>query len=206
MQGAFLSGEDIHTSTASAVFNLPISAVTSELRKRAKAVNFGIVYGIGAFSLASDLGITKKQADEYIKSYLERFGAIDRYLKDTIASAYEKGYVETIFSRRRYIPELSASNKNMKNFGERVAMNSPIQGSAADIIKIAMINTRRALKEANIDAKLILQVHDELLVEASRECADKAAEILRREMENAVSLSVPLSVELTIGDTWYDNK
>ncbi len=206
MINAFLSGEDIHASTASAVFGVPLSAVTSELRKRAKAVNFGIVYGIGAFSLAMDLGITKKQADEYIKSYLERFSAIDRYLKSTIESAYEKGYVETIFSRRRYIPELSASNKNMKNFGERVAMNSPIQGSAADIIKIAMINTRRALKEANIDAKLILQVHDELLVEASRECADKAAEILRREMENAVSLTVPLSVELTIGDTWYENK
>ncbi len=206
MINAFLSGEDIHASTASAVFGVPLSAVTSELRKRAKAVNFGIVYGIGAFSLATDLGITKKQADEYIKSYLERFGAIDRYLKGTIETAYERGYVETIFQRRRYIPELSASNKNMKNFGERVAMNSPIQGSAADIIKIAMINTRRALKEANIDAKLILQVHDELLVEASRECADKAAEILRREMENAVSLSVPLSVELTVGDTWYENK
>ncbi|MBQ6893138.1 MAG: DNA polymerase I [Clostridia bacterium] len=206
MINAFLSGEDIHASTASAVFSVPISAVTSELRKRAKAVNFGIVYGIGAFSLAMDLGITKKQADEYIKSYLTRFSAIDRYLKQTIESAYEKGYVETIFSRRRYIPELSASNKNMKNFGERVAMNSPIQGSAADIIKIAMINTRRALKEANIDAKLILQVHDELLVEASRDCADRAAEILRREMENAVKLSVPLSVELSIGDTWYDNK
>ena len=206
MINAFLSGEDIHASTASAVFGVPLEAVTSELRKRAKAVNFGIVYGIGAFSLAMDLGITKKQADEYIKSYLERFGAIDRYLKDTIASAYDKGYVETIFKRRRYIPELSASNKNMKNFGERVAMNSPIQGSAADIIKIAMINTRRALKEANIDAKLILQVHDELLVEASRDCADEAAAILRREMENAVKLSVPLSVELTIGDTWYENK
>ncbi len=206
MINAFLSGEDIHTSTASAVFGVPISAVTSELRKRAKAVNFGIVYGIGAFSLANDLGITKKQADEYIKSYLERFAAVDAYLKGTIESAYEKGYVETIFNRRRYIPELSASNKNMKNFGERVAMNSPIQGSAADIIKIAMINTRRALKEAGIDAKLILQVHDELLVEASRECATEAAEILRREMENAVKLSVPLSVELTVGDTWYDNK
>jgi len=206
MINAFLSGEDIHASTASAVFNVPISEVTSELRKRAKAVNFGIVYGIGAFSLAIDLGITKKQADEYIKSYLERFAAIDRYLKGTIESAYEKGYVETIFGRRRYIPELSATNKMTKAFGERVAMNSPIQGSAADIIKIAMINTRRALKKANIDAKLILQVHDELVVEASRDCADKAAEILRSEMENAVKLSVPLSVELTVGDTWYENK
>ncbi|MBR5538328.1 MAG: DNA polymerase I [Clostridia bacterium] len=206
MINAFLSGEDIHSSTASAVFDVPLNEVTSELRKRAKAVNFGIVYGIGAFSLAMDLGITKKQADEYIKSYLERFAAIDRYLKGTIESAYEKGYVETVFGRRRYIPELSATNKMMKAFGERVAMNSPIQGSAADIIKIAMINTRRALKEANIDAKLILQVHDELVVESARECADKAAEILRHEMENAVKLSVPLSVELTVGDTWYENK
>ncbi|MBQ6613975.1 MAG: DNA polymerase I, partial [Clostridia bacterium] len=206
MINAFLSGEDIHSSTASAVFGVPIEAVTSELRKRAKAVNFGIVYGIGAFSLANDLGITKKQADEYIKSYLERFYAIDKYLKSTIEGAYEKGYVETIFQRRRYIPELSATNKIMKGFGERVAMNSPIQGSAADIIKIAMINVRNALKEANIDAKLILQVHDELVVEASKECADAAAEILRREMENAAALSVPLSVELSIGDNWYENK
>lgn len=206
MINAFLSGEDIHTSTASAVFNVPMAEVTSELRKRAKAVNFGIVYGIGDYSLAMDLGITKKQAGEYIKNYLERFSAIDRYLKHTIAVAYEQGYVETIFDRRRYIPELKATNKIMKSFGERVAMNSPIQGSAADIIKIAMINTRRALKEAGIDAKLILQVHDELVVEASRDCADTAAKILRREMENAVKLSVPLSVELTIGDTWYENK
>ncbi len=206
MINAFLSGEDIHASTASAVFGVPIGEVTSELRKRAKAVNFGIVYGIGDYSLAMDLGITKKQAGEYIRSYLERFGAIDRYLKETIESAYEKGYVETIFGRRRYIPELKASNKIMKSFGERVAMNSPIQGSAADIIKIAMIGTRRALREADIDAKLILQVHDELLVESARDCAEEAAAILRLEMENAVKLSVPLSVELTIGDTWYENK
>lgn len=206
MINAFLGGEDIHTSTASAVFNVPMEQVTSELRKRAKAVNFGIVYGIGDYSLAMDLGITKKQAGEYIQNYLARFSAIDRYLKGTIAAAYEQGYVKTIFDRRRYIPELKATNKIMKSFGERVAMNSPIQGSAADIIKIAMINTRNALKEANIDAKLILQVHDELVVEASRDCADEAAAILRREMENAVSLSVPLSVELTIGDTWYENK
>lgn len=206
MINAFLSGEDIHTSTAAAVFNVPYAEVTSELRKRAKAVNFGIVYGIGDYSLSVDLGITKKQAGEYIKNYLDRFSAIDRYLKDTIAEAYAQGYVETIFRRRRYIPELKASNKIMKGFGERVAMNSPIQGSAADIIKIAMINTRRALKDAGIDAKLILQVHDELVVESARDCAEEAASILRREMENAVSLSVPLSVELTVGDTWYENK
>lgn len=206
MTNAFLSGEDIHASTASAVFGVPLSAVTPELRKRAKAVNFGIVYGIGDYSLAMDLGITKKQAGEYIESYLARFHAIDSYLKETVRLAYEHGYVETIFGRRRYIPELKASNKNMRNFGERVAMNSPIQGSAADIIKLAMINTRGALAAAKLDARLILQVHDELVVEAARECADEAAAILRREMENAVHLTVPLSVELTVGDTWYENK
>ena len=206
MINAFLSGEDIHASTASAVFGVPLSAVTPELRKRAKAVNFGIVYGIGDYSLSVDLGITKKQAGEYIANYLTRFHAIDSYLKDTVRMAYDHGFVETIFGRRRYIPELKASNKMMRSFGERVAMNSPIQGSAADIIKIAMVNTRNALAAANIDARLILQVHDELVVEAARSCADDAAMILRREMENAVSLSVPLSVDLTVGDTWYENK
>ncbi len=206
MINAFLSGEDIHASTASAVFGVPLSAVTPELRKRAKAVNFGIVYGIGDYSLSVDLGITKKQAGEYIANYLARFHAIDSYLKDTVRMAYDHGFVETIFGRRRYIPELKASNKMMRSFGERVAMNSPIQGSAADIIKIAMVNTRNALAAANIDARLILQVHDELVVEAARTCADEAAMILRREMENAVSLSVPLSVDLTVGDTWYENK
>ena len=206
MINAFLSGEDIHASTASAVFGVPLSAVTPELRKRAKAVNFGIVYGIGDYSLSVDLGITKKQAGEYIANYLARFHAIDSYLKDTVRMAYDHGFVETIFGRRRYIPELKASNKMMRSFGERVAMNSPIQGSAADIIKIAMVNTRNALAAANIDARLILQVHDELVVEAARSCASEAAMILRREMENAVSLSVPLSVDLTVGDTWYENK
>lgn len=203
---AFLSGEDIHASTAAAVFGVPLSAVTPELRKRAKAVNFGIVYGIGDYSLSVDLGISKKQAGEYIASYLSRFHAIDSYLKDTVRTAYDHGFVETIFGRRRYIPELKASNKMMRSFGERVAMNSPIQGSAADIIKIAMIRTRDALAAAKLNARLILQVHDELVVEAARCDADAAAEILRREMENAVKLSIPLSVELTIGETWYENK
>ncbi len=203
---AFLTGEDIHTSTAAAVFGIPTSEVTAELRKRAKAVNFGIVYGIGDYSLSLDLGITKKQAGEYIQSYLERFSAVDRYLKDTVKNAYENSYVTTIFGRRRYIPELKAQNKMTRSFGERVAMNSPIQGSAADIIKIAMIHTQRALQKANLDARIILQVHDELVLESARTCADEAAAILRREMENAASLSVPLSVELTVGDTWFENK
>ncbi|MBQ7660822.1 MAG: DNA polymerase I [Clostridia bacterium] len=206
MQKAFREGEDIHASTAAAVFGVPQSEVTHELRSRAKAVNFGIVYGIGDYSLAMDLGISKKQAGEYIRSYLARFSAIDRYLKDTVATAYANGYVKTIFGRRRYIPELKAQNKMTRAFGERVAMNSPIQGSSADIIKVAMIRTRNALKAANLDAHLILQVHDELVVEASIDDAEQAAKILRREMESAVSLSVPLSVEVTVGETWYDNK
>lgn len=206
MREAFIKGEDIHTSTAAKVFGVDAEQVTSELRKRAKAVNFGIVYGIGDFSLAADLGISRQQARTYIDSYLAGYPAIDAYLNDIKQTAYEKGYVTTIFGRRRYIPELSERNKNLRAFGERVAMNSPIQGTAADIIKIAMIRVDQRLRESGIDAKLILQVHDELLVEAHRDCADEALGILREEMENAVSLSVPLDVEVGMGDNWYECK
>ena len=206
MLEAFVSGEDIHTSTASKVFNVAPEDVTVELRKRAKAVNFGIVYGIGDFSLSEDLKITRKQAREYIESYLATYPAIDLYLKNVVKSAYELGYVTTIFGRRRYIKELSGTNKMLKKFGERVAMNSPIQGTAADIIKVAMINTYNRLKESRIDAKLILQVHDELLAEAHKNDADKALEILRNEMENAVKLNVPLDVEVGVGENWFDCK
>lgn len=206
MIGAFLSGVDIHTSTAANVFHVPESMVTSELRKRAKAVNFGIVYGIGEFSLSDDLHISMKEAKEYIESYKTSYPLVDKYLKDIVAEGYEHGFVSTLYGRRRYIPELSGQNKMLKKFGERVAMNSPIQGTAADIIKVAMINVNRRLKEEGIDAKLILQVHDELVVEAHKSCADLAAKILREEMENAIALPVPLSVELTVGETWYDNK
>ena len=206
MIGAFLSGVDIHTSTASNVFHVPENMVTSELRKRAKAVNFGIVYGIGEFSLSDDLHISMKEAKEYIESYKASYPLVDKYLKDIVAEGYEHGFVSTLYGRRRYIPELLGQNKMLKKFGERVAMNSPIQGTAADIIKVAMINVNRRLKEEGIDAKLILQVHDELLVEAHKSCSDIASKILREEMENAIQLPVPLSVELTIGETWYDNK
>ena len=206
MIGAFLSGVDIHTSTAANVFHVPENMVTSELRKRAKAVNFGIVYGIGEFSLSDDLHISMKEAKEYIESYKASYPLVDKYLKDIVAEGYEHGFVSTLYGRRRYIPELSGQNKMLKKFGERVAMNSPIQGTAADIIKVAMINVNRRLKEEGIDAKLILQVHDELLVEAHKNCSDLAAKILREEMENAIKLPVPLSVELTVGETWYDNK
>ena len=206
MIGAFLSGVDIHTSTAANVFHVPENMVTSELRKRAKAVNFGIVYGIGEFSLSDDLHISMKEAKEYIESYKASYPLVDKYLKDIVAEGYEHGFVSTLYGRRRYIPELSGQNKMLKKFGERVAMNSPIQGTAADIIKVAMINVNRRLKEEGIDAKLILQVHDELLVESHKNCSDLAAKILREEMENAIKLPVPLSVELTVGETWYDNK
>ena len=206
MIGAFLSGVDIHTSTAANVFHIPETMVSSELRKRAKAVNFGIVYGIGEFSLSDDLHISMKEAKEYIESYKASYPLVDKYLKDIVAEGYANGFVSTLYGRRRYIPELSGQNKMLKKFGERVAMNSPIQGTAADIIKVAMINVNRRLKEEGIDAHLILQVHDELVIEANKNCADLAAKILREEMENAIQLPVPLSVELTVGETWYDNK
>ena len=206
MIAAFKSGEDIHTSTASAVFGVSKESVTGEQRKRAKAVNFGIVYGIGAFSLAQDLGISRAQANEYIESYLSSYPGVRDYLKNVVKTAYEDGYVTTPLGRRRYIPELAGQNKNLKSFGERVAMNSPIQGSAADIIKIAMVNVGRKLREMNVDARLILQVHDELLIEAHRDVADEVAKMLQNEMENAVSLNVPLVAEVTRGENWFDNK
>lgn len=206
MCDAFLRGVDVHTVTASQVFNVSEDEVTSELRKRAKAVNFGIVYGIGDFSLANDIGVSKKEAGEYIKNYKATYKGVADYLDKTIESAYADGYVTTMFGRRRYIPELASPKAMMKKFGERVAMNSPIQGSAADIIKIAMINVEKALSESGLDAKLILQIHDELIVEATEKDAEKVKEILTYEMENAVKLAVPLSVEASIGKSWYECK
>ncbi|MBQ9749406.1 MAG: DNA polymerase I [Clostridia bacterium] len=203
---AFRRGVDIHTVTASQVFGVSENEVTSELRKRAKAVNFGIVYGIGDFSLANDIKVSKKEAGEYIKSYKETYKGVAAYLDSAIENAYRDGYVVTMFGRRRYIPELSSPKAMMKKFGERVAMNSPIQGSAADIIKLAMINVEKALNESGLDARLILQIHDELIVEASKKDAEAAKEVLIREMEGAVKLSIPLSVEASIGRSWYDCK
>ncbi len=206
MLEAFSSGEDIHTSTAARVFGLPREMVTPVLRSRAKAVNFGIVYGIGAFSLSKDIGVTKKEADSYIKSYLALYSGIDRYMKDIVERAKNDGYVTTMFGRRRYLPELSSSNHNIRAFGERVARNMPIQGTAADIIKIAMIKVYNRLKKENMRSRLILQVHDELIVEAPEEEAEKAARLLSEEMENAVSLSVMLTADAGIGKTWYEAK
>ena len=206
MINAFLSNEDIHTMTASRVFSVSPEMVTTELRKKAKAVNFGIMYGIGEYSLSEDLGISRSAAKEYIQSYFEKFPKIREYLDMIKEEAKRNGYVTTAFGRIRYIPELASSNKNLQHFGERVAMNSPIQGTAADIIKVAMIKTAKRLKESGYDARLIMQVHDELLVECRREQTDGVLSLLVDCMENACKLSVPMSVEAHIGDTWYDAK
>ncbi len=203
---AFKEGVDIHAVTASQVFGVPLSAVTPEMRKHAKAVNFGIVYGISAFSLADDIKVSRYEADAYIKSYFATYPGIDAYMKGEVEKAKEEGYVTTMWGRRRYIPELTAGKGMLKKFGERVAMNSPIQGSAADIIKIAMVRVDRALREAGLSAQLILQVHDELIVEADEKDAQTAAAILLHEMEHAAELSVPLTVDLHMGKSWFECK
>ncbi|MBO5869858.1 MAG: DNA polymerase I [Clostridia bacterium] len=203
---AFINGEDIHTVTASQVFGVPIEAVTSEMRKRAKAVNFGIIYGIGDYSLSQDLKIPKKTAAEYIENYLAKYPQVRDYLDNAKKFARKNGYVETMFNRRRYIPEINSSNKNLSAFGERVAMNMPIQGAAADLIKIAMIRTDKMLKEAGLKARLILQIHDELIIESPIEEAQKAEAILREAMQGAAKLSVPLQVDIAKGKSWYDAK
>ena len=206
MKNAFVEGQDVHAVTASQVFDVPLSEVTGEMRKRAKAVNFGIVYGIGATSLAKDIEVSRKEADTYIKSYFEKYRGISEYLTSAVENAKETGCSATIFGRKRYIPELKSGKAMLRAFGERVAMNSPIQGSSADIIKMAMINVHKALQSEDIDARLILQIHDELIIESHKDCAERAAQILRNEMENVASLSVPLTVDLNIGKSWYDCK
>ncbi len=203
---AFTDGVDIHTVTASQVFNMPIDMITPLMRSRAKAVNFGIVYGIGAFSLAKDIGVTRREADQYIKNYLAHYHGVATYMDQCIEIAKECGYSETLLHRRRYLPELRSSNGMMRAFGERVARNMPIQGTAADIIKIAMIRVFERLQKELPQVKLIMQVHDELILEAPLDCAEMAASILKEEMENAMQLSVPLSVDVHIGKTWYDAK
>ena len=203
---AFRSGTDIHTVTAAQVFSLPFDMVTPTLRSRAKAVNFGIVYGIGAFSLAKDIGVTKKEADTYIKNYLASYPAVAKYMDNTIASAKVDGFVTTYFGRRRYLPELNNSNAMVRAFGERAARNAPIQGTAADIIKLAMIKVFNRLETEIPTAKLILQVHDELIVECDEKDAKRVCEILSLEMENAVTLSVKLLAEASFGKTWLEAK
>ncbi len=204
MQEAFLSGEDFHTVTASKVFGVPLDEVTPALRSRAKAVNFGIVYGISAFSLAQDIGVYPSEARAYMEAYLDKYHGVRDYMKSIVEKAKADGYVDTLFARRRYLPELKSANFNVRSFGERVALNMPIQGTAADIIKIAMVNVHRRLAEEGLEAKLILQVHDELIVECPDSEAERVKEILTYEMENAAALSVPLTVDAHIGHSWAE--
>lgn len=206
MLSAFNNGDDIHAITASQVFNMPLMMVTPLMRSRAKAVNFGIVYGIGAFSLAKDIGVTRAEADSYIKGYLANFSGVAKYMKEIVEKAKAQGYVSTEFARRRYLPELNSSNGMLRAFGERVALNAPIQGTAADIIKIAMIRVWQRLRDEHFRAKLIMQVHDELLVEAPEEEAQKVAAIVRFEMENAVKMRVSMQADVGIGKSWYESK
>ena len=206
MQDSFNNGDDIHTITATQVFNVPEFLVTDDMRSQAKTVNFGIIYGQSEFSLAGELKISRKEAKEYIESYFRNYSGVKNYMDTTIENAKANGYVTTVYHRRRYIPELAAKNFNLRSFGERVAMNAPIQGTAADIIKIAMVRVYNALKEHCPEARLILQVHDELICEVPADLGEKAAEILKREMENAVSLAVPLKADVKIGKSWYETK
>lgn len=206
MREAFLNEEDIHKQVASKVFNVPLEEVTKEQRTAAKAVNFGIVYGISGFGLAEQLGISRKKAEQYIEQYLEKYKGVKEFMDRIVEKAKEQGYVETLFHRRRYIPELSSNNYMVRQFGARAAMNTPIQGTAADIMKIAMIEVNKKLEEEKLNAKLILQIHDELLIECEIEEKEEVKKILKESMENAVKLSIPLEVEVSEADNWYDVK
>ena len=206
MQGAFLRGEDIHTRTAAEVYGVDIEKVTREMRSNAKAVNFGIVYGISDFGLAKNIGVSRYEAAEFIKKYFERYPNVKKYMDEQVAIGKAQGYVSTILNRRRYLPELESSSFNMRSFGERAAMNSPIQGTAADIIKLAMVRVHRELKDRNLKSRLILQVHDELIVEAWESEKELVQEILIRGMESVMQLSVPLKAELSTGGNWNECK
>ncbi len=206
MQQAFQSGQDIHTVTASQVFGVPAEEVTSLQRRSAKAVNFGIVYGISEFSLSEDIGVSRWEAKQYIDGYLSRYAGVRAYMHEIVEQAKTMGYVSTLYGRRRYIPEIKSSNYNIRQGAERIAMNTPIQGTAADIIKLAMLHVSRALEAAKLEAKLILQVHDELIVECPEAEAEQVKRIVTEEMEHVAALSVPLTVEAKAGKSWYETK
>ena len=201
---AFTSGEDIHTMTASQVLGVPLEEVTKAQRSSAKAVNFGIVYGISAFSLSQDIHVSVAAAKDYMDRYFSTYSGVARYQKEVVEQAKANGYVSTLMGRRRWLPELKSSNFNQRAFGERVALNAPIQGTAADIIKLAMIRVDRALKKEGLSARLILQVHDELIVECPPEEAERVKELLTKTMAGAADLSVPLLADAEIGKTWAE--
>ena len=206
MQQAFISGMDIHTATASQVFGVPVESVTALQRRHAKAVNFGIVYGISEFSLADDIGVSRYEARDYIESYLSNYHGVREYMKRVVEDARRDGFTKTLYGRKRYIPELSSSNHNIRQGAERIALNTPIQGTAADIIKLAMIRVDQALKKHFPEAKLLLQVHDELIVECPESIAQQVAELVSREMQHTAELSVPLIAEANWGNNWYEAK
>lgn len=203
---AFCNNEDIHSQAASKVFNIPLEEVTKEERTKAKAVNFGIVYGISEFGLGEQLGVSRKKAKEYIEQYLDKYSGIKEFMINIVEETKEKGYVETLYHRRRYVPELKSNNYMVRQFGGRVAMNTPIQGTAADIMKIAMINVYNKLKENNLKSKLIVQVHDEILVETLESEKEQVKQIVKEEMENVIKLKVPLLAEVEEGYNWYEAK
>ena len=203
---AYCEGKDIHAITASQVFEVPLEKVTSEMRRNAKAVNFGIIYGISAFGLGKDLNIPTRKAQEYINRYFESYSDVKNYMNQNVENAIRDGYVTTLLGRRRVINELKSSNFNVRSFGERAAMNMPLQGSSADIIKIAMIGVHKRLKKGKYQAKLVLQVHDELVIDCPENEVEEVREILQSEMENAVQIKVPLTVEVGVGKNWYETK
>ena len=203
---AFNNNQDIHKQAASKVFKTPLDEVTKEQRSNAKAVNFGIVYGISDFGLGEQLGISRKKAKEYIDEYLEQYSGIKEFMKNITEEAKEKGYVETLYHRRRYIPELKSNNYMVRQFGARAAMNTPIQGTAADIMKIAMIRVFRELQDRKLQSKIVLQVHDEMIIEALEEEKEEVKEIMKESMENVVKLKVPLMAEISEAKNWYDCK
>ncbi len=206
MQNAFNTGVDVHKVTASQVFDVPLDEVTKAMRSKAKAVNFGIVYGISEFGLAKNIGTSWREAKDYMTKYLEKYNGIHEFMANIVEEAKQKGYVTTLYGRRRYIPELKNKNKNMEQFGERVAMNTPIQGTAADIIKIAMNKLYRALKDNNLKSKLVMQVHDELIVETFDEEIEIVKKLMKESMENVIKLDIPLDIDLNVGESWYDAK
>ena len=206
MCDAFNRGQDIHARTAAEVYGVPIEEVTSQMRSSAKAVNFGIVYGISDFGLATNLHISRREAGEFIDRYFARYPAVRSFMDACVAQGKAEGYSVTMYGRRRPLPELSSSNYNRRQFGERAAMNTPVQGTAADIIKIAMNSVCERLREEGLEARLILQVHDELIVEAPEQEAERVTALLRECMENAASLRVPLIADVHAGHSWYDTK
>jgi DNA polymerase-1 len=203
---SFLSGEDIHTRTAAEVFGLPIEQVTADLRSRAKAVNFGIVYGISDYGLSQGIGVSRKEAADYIAGYFARYPAVKNFIDSTILEARMTGYVSTLFGRRRYLPDINSPNFNLRAFAERTAMNTPVQGTAADIIKKAMITVQNGLDAKGLKSRMLLQVHDELVLEVVAAELPVVSALLKDAMENAVHLSVPLSVEVKQGPNWAETK